>query len=82
MNNVDQAMAVCFAFSFDVSRKSRSRVCVSTEDRYAVANYIDFNDTTRIRNSADIVVWGKAFCHATVALAGFMSRTGIEGRLG
>lgn len=81
LNNIDQAMDVCFAFGFDINRKTRGRICVSTDDRYAVANYIDFNDTTRVRNSADTVVWGKAFCHATVALAAFMTRTGIEGRL-
>lgn len=73
LNNVDQAMRVCFAFGMSIQRHSRGRLAVSMGDRIAVASYADFNDTTRIRNQADHVVWGKMLCHAVVALGSYMT---------
>ena len=73
LNNVDQAMKVYFAFGMDIHRHSRGRLAVSIGDRIAIASYADFNDTTRVRNKADHVVWGKMLCHAVVALGSYMT---------
>ena len=73
LNSVEQAIAVATAFNMDILRKSRSRIVATVNDRFAVANYIDFNDSTRSYAGNDSVVYGKALCHAVVALAIFLS---------